>query len=337
MMGDENDVKKAGDAPSSKSVATAGTDAITPAATAAMPPAHPATLLQMVALSIYLLAWVVFLLLQLSNSIKGFTAESMAEVSTSWRMPAGVTLNNGPAAFIYDSVQQKLIHHGAITPERKLELRVLFTAASLENGTPLNDGSQIATKPPVVTAQAPVVQPANATVPAQAAAPAKPASASATEVETARREYNQAIDNLAYLANARQAQLISLLLWLGLLGGALGAILRSLVDFVGNACYTKNLDLVTWWPLYFTRPIVGGILGFVLVVMFKARLFAAGDAQPADESMWWLGMAVLGGFSTVDVTMRLRLAAKALFGVDSGKDSGKGAGKEPGKEPGKKT
>jgi hypothetical protein len=37
-----------------------------------------------------------------------------------------------------------------------------------------------------------------------------------------------------------------------------------------------------------------------------------------DDSLWWLGVAAIGGFSTVDVTLRLRVAAKPLFG-DSGK------------------
>jgi hypothetical protein len=36
-------------------------------------------------------------------------------------------------------------------------------------------------------------------------------------------------------------------------------------------------------------------------------------------------MAAIGGFSTVDVTLRLRMAAKALFGVESG---GQASGKK---------
>ena len=98
----------------------------------------------------------------------------------------------------------------------------------------------------------------------------------------------------------------------------MGAILRSLVDFVGHACYTGKLDLRRWWPLYVTRPLVGSILGFLLVVLFKAKLLTAAAAQPSDDSFWWLGLAAIGGFSTVDVTLRLRMAAKALFGVESG-------------------
>jgi hypothetical protein len=139
--------------------------------------------------------------------------------------------------------------------------------------------------------------------------------------EAARTAYYEAIDSLAFVASSRQAAMIGILLLLGGLGGALGAILRSLVDFVGHACYTRQLDLVRWWPLYFTRPIVGWILGFVLVVMFKAKFLPPGETQVTDDSFWWLGTAVLGGFSTVDVTQRLRLGAKALFGVDAASTS----------------
>jgi hypothetical protein len=136
------------------------------------------------------------------------------------------------------------------------------------------------------------------------------------------RSYHAAIDALAYQANARQVEQIRLLLLLGAAGGALGAILRSLVDFVGHACYTGKLDLLRWWPLYATRPIVGAMLGFMLVVLFKAKLLTSASVSIGDDSFWWLGLAVIGGFSTVDVTLRLRLAAKALFGVEPEKRGG---------------
>jgi hypothetical protein len=161
-------------------------------------------------------------------------------------------------------------------------------------------------------------------------------SATAATLESSRPAYNEAIDTLTFLASTRQGKMIGLLVYLGGLGGALGAILRSLVDFVGHACYTGKLDLVRWWPLYFTRPIVGWILGFVLVVMFKAQFLAPGQASPSDDSLWWLGMAVLGGFSTVDVTQRLRLGAKALFGVERSATSEDSDKKEATKKTNKK-
>jgi hypothetical protein len=260
----------------------------------------------MVWLSAYLLLWTVVLLYYTHSLIEQVTAETIAEVSVGWELPPAVTLKPGPAAFRYDSVQKKLIHTGAIAAERKLELRELFTLTSLE--TPVAaQGQQPAAMQPAT------VQPA--TEVARAAA-----VGALAQTEQWRRSYHEAIDNLAHIAGVRQTKLIGLVLVLGALGGALGAILRSLVDFVGHACYTKELDLGVWWPLYFTRPIVGAILGFVLVILFKGKLLSTGDVLPQDDSLWWVGLAVIGGFSTVDVTLRLRLAAKALFGVEPAKN-----------------
>jgi hypothetical protein len=271
------------------------------------PPANPATLKQMVWLCVYLFAWVVLLLWQTRASIIKYNQEANAEVRVAWALPANVALKPGPAAFWYE--KGDLVHHGAISPERKLELRALLIAQ------PQVDAPVVAA-PPSAAGQPSV--PTNAT-PAANATSARPDA-----VAVARPGYEGTIDHLAFLSSARQQELVGLLLLLGMLGGALGAILRSLVDFVGHACYTRQLDLMRWWPLYATRPVVGGVLGFVLVAMFKARLLTSGDLLPTDDSLFWLGLTVLGGFSTVDVTMRLRLAAKALFGVEStGKSGGK--------------
>src|SRR5262249_28410175 len=123
-------------------------------------------------------------------------------------------------------------------------------------------------------------------------------SSAGPTLESERRSYYNAIDNLAFLSSLRQGSLITLLLMLGALGGTLGLVLRSLVDFVGNASYKGELDLRRWWPLYVTRPIVGAILGFVLVVLFKAQLLTGGELPASDSSFWWLGIAFIGGFST---------------------------------------
>jgi hypothetical protein len=274
------------------------------------PPQNPATFRQKLGVAIYLLFWVGVLLPGIWLIIDRLNASALAEVSVGWEMPAGVTLNPGPAAFRYDATAKKLVHYGVITAERKLELRALFAPVSEEpaGAEPSRpaDGANSGASPRGVTS---ATEPAGT---ARAAADTGPAAVA--RMETLRRAYSEAIDNLAYLANARQGAVIGLLLLLGGLGGALGAVLRSLVDFVGHASYTQQLDMTRWWPLYFTRPLVGAILGFVLVVLFKAQLLTGGNAQPGSDSFWWLGVAVLGGFSTVDVTLRLRVAAKALFG-----------------------
>jgi hypothetical protein len=290
-------------------------------------PAHPGKLSEKVALAAYLLIWVAVLLPTIWWMIDRLNASALAEVSVGWEMPAGVTLNPGPAAFRYDATQKKLVHYGVITAERKLELRALFAPAPPvpANAKPADAASTPTpqTTPSNTNPQTPPANPASVTTDVGPATVAR--------MEALRRSYSEAIDNLAYLGTVRQGDVISLLLLLGGLGGALGAILRSLVDFAGNASYTQALDLSRWWPLYFTRPLVGGILGFVLIVLLKAQLLTGGNPQPGSDSFWWLGVAVLGGFSTVDVTLRLRMAAKALFGGEgSKKEDGEGSKKENG-------
>lgn len=257
-----------------------------------------------------LLLFMVLLVLSVSllaltyQSIKRFNTGAMAESAVTWELPPSATLKPGPASFYYDTESRRLLHRGPLDARQLLVLRDLL---EFESG---KDASG---------------RPASADAPARAAGLAnKSTELSASQVQAALKGFHAALDGLAYRSNAKQLEQIQLLLLLGLLGGCLGAILRSLVDFVGNACYKDALDLHRWWPLYATRPLVGAILGFLLVILFKARLLTSPDVQTGDDSYWWLGVAAIGGFSTVDVTMRLRLAAKALFGVESSEKDTKG-------------
>lgn len=212
--------------------------------------------------------------------IKKFNEASFSETSVSWEMPPEVKFKEGPTSFYYDPKGHKLVYWGSLDLETQAKLRTLLefkSDHSIENQ--------------------------------------KPSTANA-EINIIIYSYEAAIARLGAIAVENQANQIQLLLLLGVMGGILGAILRSLVDFVGHACYTEKLDLSRWWPLYTTRPLIGAILGFLLVVLIKARLLTSLDVQHAQDSFWWLGIAVLGGFSTVDVTQRLRLAAKAIFGTD---------------------
>ena len=277
-------------------------------------PFKPATFKEKIGLSVYLLLWVALLLPTIWLMIDRLNASALAEVSVGWEMPPGVTLNPGPAAFRYDATQKKLVHYGVITAERKLELRALFAPAPPvgPSAKPAEAAASPTPKPTPTKPQKESVSAAGTT--------AETGPAAVARMETFRRSYSEAIDNLAYLGTVRQGAVITMVLLLGGLGGALGAILRSLVEFAGNASYMQQLDLSRWWPLYFTRPLVGGIIGFVLIVLTKAQLLTGGNPQPGSDSFWWLAVAVLGGFSTMDVTMRLRMAAKALFGEGGKKD-----------------
>ncbi|MBR9910435.1 MAG: hypothetical protein GYB33_08815 [Gammaproteobacteria bacterium] len=276
--------------------------------TEAKAPKNPATQKQKLALFLFLVVLTSISLYSIYTLIDRVNKESLAEVSTPWVLPAGFVLKEGPAGFYYEAEKGKLFNSGPITAARKIALRDLLEArpAAAADAAPQDGAGGSAPADNLVEKQD-----------SQETDSAIPKKSPMTSRENVQKSYNQAIDKLAYLSSVRQGNMIQLILMLGIFGGALGAILRSLVDFVGNACYTDQLDLVAWWPLYVTRPIIGAILGFVLIVLFKAELVVVGDAEAGDNSFWWLGVAVLGGFSTVDVTLRLRLTAKALFGVGS--------------------
>lgn len=127
------------------------------------------------------------------------------------------------------------------------------------------------------------------------------------------KSYSGAIDQLAFASNQQMAGLLLSLLVLGGLAGVLGVQLRSLVNFVGKACYQNNLDLVIWWPYYAIRPLIGLLVGIVVVVIVHAGFFVAGNGAPSG-TLWWAGIAFLAGFGEQEFTSRLRQLTKTLFG-----------------------
>jgi hypothetical protein len=113
----------------------------------------PVPLWHMALLCVWLFVWMVGLIWQITLGIDAAADEAMAEVSVAWNMPPEVVLNSGPAAFRYDAAQQRLIHHGVITPERRLELRTLLTmrpaATPVEQVTPTPSTAVVAVQSPL--------------------------------------------------------------------------------------------------------------------------------------------------------------------------------------------
>lgn len=130
----------------------------------------------------------------------------------------------------------------------------------------------------------------------------------------ARQVYEAAIDDLAFIAAEQGTIPMRLILTLGALGGIFGALLRSLNDFVGTVCYTGEFDLKKYWPMHLTRPFVGAILGCFTIILFNAGFLTSTGTQSTTSAWWSIAVAFLAGFSTLDVTERLRSTAKALFG-----------------------
>lgn len=305
------------------------------------PPATPATTAQKILLCVCLIILSSGTLFSTYHFVQRANEVALAESTAPWLMPEGVQLRIGPATFHYDPDRKIMSHRGPMDAADQLQLRDLLEFDT-EREPPPESATSPATSRAVMAGSVPRPQHAYGVTSSSTrlSTSATPASAranssvstvdqrnlsnvgttiSATDVKSFTRTYYAAINLLAYKAQASQVEYIQLLLLLGALGGALGSFLRSFVDFVGNACYKNDLNLAIWWPLYVTRPVVGAILGFLLVVLFKARLITNADVQTGADTYWWLGMAAIGGFSTIDVTARLRHAAKALFGGNEGK------------------
>jgi hypothetical protein len=125
--------------------------------------------------------------------------------------------------------------------------------------------------------------------------------------------YWAAIDELAFKANKLRDSGLTFLLVLAGVSGMLGVLIRSILDFVGNACFKNTLDVYRWWPWYLMRPPLGFLLGLLSVLIIQARIFLP-NTGGSMATVWWLGVAVLVGFGTDDFAGRLRLVSQTLFG-----------------------
>lgn len=128
--------------------------------------------------------------------------------------------------------------------------------------------------------------------------------------------YISAVNELAYASNKKNQQIFSLILILGSLGGLLGVMIRSLSSFIFHSCFLKDIDMCQWWPWYYLRPVMGAGLGIVIVVLSRSQLLVV--ESPGELTGYWiLGICILAGFATSEVTDRFYYAAKALFGSQS--------------------
>ncbi len=145
---------------------------------------------------------------------------------------------------------------------------------------------------------------------------ALPLSKEVGNTEAAIQSYSEAISSLAYKSNESLRGILIYVLLLGGLSGLLGAHLRSVVNFVNVTCYKNELDVNHWWPWYGLRPIIGFVLGVMVVLMIKSELLQLEDKVPSG-SMWWAAIAFLSGFGASEFTDRLRLLTQTLFGKSS--------------------
>lgn len=131
------------------------------------------------------------------------------------------------------------------------------------------------------------------------------------------KEFITAIDKLAYLSNKEIDKVFSITLILGALGGMLGVMIRSLSSFVFHAS-SKDLDMDTWWPWYYLRPIMGLGIGITIIILSKSSLLQV-ESTGELSGFWILGICILGGFAVSEVTDRLYYSANTLFGGETPK------------------
>lgn len=239
------------------------------------------------------------------------------EARVAWKQPTGVTLKPGPPTFWYDSEENALVHRGPINDEIKKQLIALIdTTAEPPNPDPSSikkeaENPKKATKP-----DAAKPPPQTQSVSGEQSAADKAARQAAIQ------SFGLAIDKLAYLSNSELKYSSMYLFLLAGLGGAIGVQIRSMSNFIGVAVFKNELNVARYWPWFALRPFLGFVLGVVLVVMVKSRLFVPSDTATQGDitqgDMWWLGITVLVGFGVYEFHERLRSLARTMFGETSG-------------------
>lgn len=133
------------------------------------------------------------------------------------------------------------------------------------------------------------------------------------ELSDEKQAYLDGVDQLAFLYSQKQGELTMLLLIFGGMAGILGVQLRSIVNFVGHACFKNDLDPGRWWPYYVIRPLTGFILGVTLIAIAQSG-FISFPTVAVRRVLWWAALAFLAGFGEEEFTQRLRSVSKSIFG-----------------------
>lgn len=94
---------------------------------------------------------------------------------------------------------------------------------------------------------------------------------------------------------------------------SIGSLVRVIYDYIGHTCYTQQFDFRIWWPWYFFRPILGFILGAILVVFFDKSLFG-NNINEISKSPFILSF--ITGFAVTDAISFLREISKRIFGIN---------------------
>jgi Co/Zn/Cd efflux system component len=135
-------------------------------------------------------------------------------------------------------------------------------------------------------------------------------------IEKKHKAYNsfsESVNRLVYLSNQSKTSLFIYLLLLSGWSGVIGVQIRTIFDFIGRVCYLKNLVITVWWPWYLLRPLMGFIVGGLIVFLSTSHLL---NTSIVNEDKSYIAVSTIAGFGVVEVIKKLRLISKTLFGSD---------------------
>ena len=240
------------------------------------------------------------------------------ETQQPWGAPAGVIIKIGPPQFRYDRSARRLLYRGSIDRRMKEQLLELF---SFDEAAARRAGQKKKNNKPPIDKKHLDKNKNHKKERVEGKGKEEPqATAAEDDVELERRaklSYYDAIDALAYRSNVPPKIDTKLFLYLGGLCGVVGVLIRSLTTFIWNTVYENDIDAIKGWPWWVMRPLLGFLLGVVVIMLVKAELFRPEGAHEKQSLWWWMGLASLVGFGAIDFTERLRNATKALFGGKS--------------------
>lgn len=124
------------------------------------------------------------------------------------------------------------------------------------------------------------------------------------------------------------------LFFAGVLGGSfycLRALYRRLADAYAPSDPKKELvplKMSVWAFWYLYRPLQGGILALILLVLTKSSLLKLQDLGDADTSSYYtlIGIGFLAGFGAHEVIEKIEAVIKVIFASSGSSDGQRGAG-----------
>jgi len=138
--------------------------------------------------------------------------------------------------------------------------------------------------------------------------------------------FRQAVDKLAFESSGMMGRNFWLLLLVSGLASVVGVFIREILDLIRHHCYDKDLDFRIWWPWYVLRPLVGFMVGVMIVLFSGSNLLI--DTSGNNSETYLVAIAVIAGISVEDVMFKLRKVSQVLFG-NSNTDSPPGSGAGP--------